>query len=1002
MYLRKLLQAIGLPLLLLMTFAASAQDRVITGRVTDSAGRGTSGISVTVKGQTARGTTTRENGDFSLSVPASATTLVFSSVGYTTQEVSIGGSNTVNVVLQSTSGNLNEVVVIGYGTARRRDVTGSIATVTTKDFVKGPITSPEQLITGKVAGVQITTSGGAPGSGARIRVRGGTSLNASNEPLIVIDNVPVEGGVAGSSNFLNLINPNDIESFTILKDPSAAAIYGSRAANGVILITTKKGRRGKTRFTVSEQFFVQRPSRKVDIMSADEIRSLINANGTAADKTKLGTANTDWQDEIYQTALGNDINLSATGAFLNGKLPFRISGGYLNQDGILRTGNFQRQSLSVNLSPRFLNDKLGVTINLKGARTTNRFADEGAIGSANVFDPTQPVRVNSNRFGGYFEYVDNSAFGAPLQNLTPRNPRAMLELRENRSQVFRSIGNIQFDYQLPWVRGLRANLNLGYDFSKGTGTTLVSDSAGVTYNNRRLNATNNGVENYGGENNGYVGRSRNLLSEFYLNYNRDLKSINSQLDLTVGTGYQDFLYTNYSFASRLFNGFVVPGTQPQFAFDKPRYTLISYYGRLNYTLAGRYVLTLNARTDGVSKFNPQDRWGFFPGAAVAWRISQEGFLRNSNTISDLKLRVGYGETGQQAGIGFFGYLPQYNVSGNTNTYQLGNTFYNMYRPEAYDPFLRWETTKNLNVGLDFGLFRNRITGTVEAFDRTSEDLLSTVPVPLGTNFAPTLLTNVGNISNRGMEVSLNIIPIQRSNFTWEINTNFSYIVPKVEKLLINADPSFKGVRVGGISGGTGNQIQIHAVNNNPFAFYVYKQVYNQEGRPIEGLYEDLNRDGLINENDLYMYKRPDPLYLAGLSSNLTYKKFSAAFTLRGSFDNYVYNNIGANMGVLRNIINPIGIINNGHRDYFNTGFRNNQYFSDYYVQNASFVRMENITFGYDAGQVFRGTTMRIGLGVQNAFVITNYTGVDPEINGGIDNTFYVRPRTMTLSVNLDF
>jgi iron complex outermembrane receptor protein len=414
------------------------------------------------------------------------------------------------------------------------------------------------------------------------------------------------------------------------------------------------------------------------------------------------------------------------------------------------------------------------------------------------------------------------------------------------------------------------------------------------------------------------------------------------------------------------------------------------------------VLTLNARTDGVSKFNPKDRWGFFPGAALAWRVSQEGFMRNSKTISDLKLRIGYGETGQQSGIGFFGYLPQYNVSGNTNTYQLGNTFYNMYRPEAYDPFLRWETTKNLNIGVDFGLFRNRITGTVEAFDRTSEDLLSTVPVPLGTNFAPTLLTNVGNISNRGFEVSLNATPIQRSNFSWEISTNFSYIVPKVEKLLVNPDPSFKGIRVGGISGGTGNQIQIHAVNNNPFAFYVHKQVYNNEGRPIEGLYEDLNRDGLINENDLYMYKRPDPLYLAGLSSNLTYKKFSAAFTLRGSFDNYVYNNIGANMGVLRNIINPIGIINNGHRDYFNTGFRNNQYFSDYYVQNASFVRMENITFGYDAGQVFRGTTMRIGLGVQNAFVITNYTGVDPEINGGIDNTFYVRPRTMTLSVNLDF
>jgi iron complex outermembrane receptor protein len=1003
MNMRKLLNSIGLPLFLLLSFIGAAQDKTVSGRVTDSSGRGISGVSVSVKGQASRGTTTTENGAYSLSVPATATTLVFSSVGYGYQEVAISGQSSANVTLQGTSGNLNEVVVIGYGTARRRDLTGAIATVTTKDFVKGPITSPEQLITGKIAGVQITTSGGEPGAGARIRIRGGSSLNASNDPLIVIDNVPVDGGVAGSANILNLINPNDIASFTVLKDPSAAAIYGSRAANGVILITTKRGSRGKARFSVSNQFFVQQAASRVDVMSASEIRSLIATSGASTDLAKLGGATTNWQDEIFKTALGNDLNFSVTGAAFKGKLPIRVSAGYLNQDGILRTGNFQRQSLALNLSPRFFDDKLGVTVNLKGARTTNRFADGGAIGSANVYDPTQPVYSNSPRFGGYTEYIDQGSNIRPLGilPLSPLNPLGLLEQRENKSEVYRSIGNIQFDYQIPRVNGLKANLNLGYDVSKGEGTDIVNDSAGSTYNRRVVSGTS--VTNSGGQNNRYKSDLRNLLAEFYLNYNRNLKSLNSQIDVTAGYGYQDFLFTSYSFTDRLFSGTVNPSAaRPQFPFDKPQYTLISYYGRLNYTLANKYVLTLNARTDGSSKFNSNERWGFFPGAAFAWRINQENFLKNSNTFSDLKLRIGYGITGQQSGIAYFGYLPRYTVSDSSNLYQMGSTYYNMFRPEAYDPNLRWETTKNLNIGIDFGLFKGRLNGTIDLFDRKTEDLLSTVPVPLGTNFAPQLLTNVGNLTNRGIEIGLNATPIQRKGFVWELATNFSYIVPEIDKLLFNEDPAFKGVQVGGISGGTGNTIQIHSVGNNPAAFYVLQQIYDKAGKPIEGLYEDRNRDGIINDNDRYIYKRPDPLYLLGISSNLTYDKWSAAFTARGSFDNYVYNNISSNMGVLRNIINPIGIINNGHRDYFATGFKNNQYFSDYYVQNASFFRMENINIGYNAGEVFKGSTLRLGASVQNAFVITKYKGIDPEINGGIDNTFYPRPRTYTLSVNLDF
>jgi TonB-dependent starch-binding outer membrane protein SusC len=1001
MNLRKLLLT-GLPaFFLLLATVVHAQTKQVSGRVTDANGVGLAGVTVTAKG-TNTVTTTNESGSFSIAVPQNATALIFTSIGFERREVELNNQSTVNVSLVAAASNLNEIVVVGYGTQRRRDLTGSIATVSSKDFVKGPITSPEQLITGKVAGVQITSNGGAPGEGARIRIRGGTSLNASNDPLIVIDNVPVEGGVAGSANILNLINPNDIESFTILKDPSAAAIYGSRAANGVILITTKKGGRGPVRFNVSNQFFVQTPTNKVDMMNGDEIRQLVAANGTSADVGKLGNTNTDWQDEIYDNATGNDLNISARGGAFDGKLPFRISGNYLNQDGILRTGNFQRLSLGINLSPKFLNDKLSVNFNLKEAFTKNRFADGGAIGTANIFDPTQPVRVNSNRFGGFFEYIDFGSNILPLgrKPLTPANPVGLLEQRENNSEVYRTLGNLQLDYQLPWVKGLRANLNLGLDFSSGKGTDIINDSAGAAYNRRQVVGTT--VVNSGGQRNQYESKSRNKLVEFYLNYNRELKNINSQIDLTAGYGYQDFKFTNPAFPSRFFNGKIDSTSIPQFDVDYPQYTLISYYGRLNYTLANKYVLTLNARTDGISRFNPDDRWGFFSGASFAWRLNQENFLKNSKTISDLKLRIGYGETGQQNIGALYAYLARYTVSGNTNRYQLGNTYYNMYRPEAYDPNLRWETTTNLNLAVDFGFFKNRLTGSVELFDRRSKDLLSVVPVPLGTNFAPQLLTNVGELSNKGIEVSLNATPVLRPNFSWEISSNFSYIVPEVEKLLINTDPTFKGVRVGGIDGGTGNRIQIQAVGNNPNAFYVFKQIYDQSGRPIEGLYEDLNRDGIINDNDLYIYKRPDPLYLMGLSSNLNYKKFSAGFTLRGSFDNYMYNNIASNFGVTRNIINPIGIINNGHRDYFNTGFRNNQYFSDYYIQNASFVRMENINIGYNAGEVWKRANLRIGLGVQNAFVITDYKGVDPEINGGIDNSFYVRPRTYTLSLNLDF
>jgi TonB-dependent starch-binding outer membrane protein SusC len=998
MIFKRLLKAIVLPALLLLSMAVIAQDKVVTGKVTDSkTGAGLAGVTITVKG-TKLATQTNADGMYSIKVPASATTLIASSAGFGLQEIKVGGVTT-NAVMVETTANLNEVVVVGYGTQRKKDLTGAVASVGVKDFVKGALQSPEQLITGKVAGVQITSNGGAPGSGSTIRIRGGASISASNDPLIVIDGVPVDGGVSGSSNPLNMINPNDIENFTILKDPSAAAIYGSRASNGVILITTKKGSRGKVKYNFSSQFFAQTNPGNVDVLSADQIRDIVGRKGVGqTDMAKLGTANTNWQDEIYKTALGQDVNLSASGALLDGKLPFRISGGFLNQDGMLKTGNFKRQTLGFNLSPKFFKDKLKVDFNVKGSRTTNRFANEGAIGGATTFDPTQPVRVNSPRFGGFFTYIDPRQLGAPPTDLSPTNPVSLLEMRDDNSEVLRSIGNLQLDYTLPFIKGLRANLNVGYDIQNGGGTTIVSDSAPSAY--RRRNIVNNVVVNSGGINNEYDQSRQNLLMDFYLNYARDFKGINSRVDFTAGTGYQDFLIKTTNFPDRRYDKSII--TTPVFASSEGQYTLLSYYGRLIYTLANKYVLTGTVRTDGSSRFSKDNRWGVFPSAAFAWRVSEENFLRNSKAISDLKFRVGYGVTGQQDGIDYYGYLSRYSASNNQAQYQLGNNYIGLYRPSAYDPNLQWETTTNINAAVDFGFLNNRISGSVDVFYRKTKDLLFVVPVALGTNFSNQLLTNVGNVESQGVEVTLNATPFKTKTFQWDLGFNFTYVNPEITNMLLNPDPTYKGALVGGISGGTGNSIQIHSVGYQPNSFYVRKQIYDAAGMPIEGLYEDLNRDGIINDNDLYRYKSPNAPVFMGINSSFIIGKWNAGFVSRINLGNYNYSNYNSSNGVERQIFNPLGWLGNASTDYLKTGFVNNQYFSDYYVQNASFFRMDNINIGYDAGEVFKGARLRVTANVQNAFVITNYTGLDPEVNGGIDNRIYPRPRIFALGVNVDF
>jgi len=983
---RQLLCMICLPVLLLFSLIATAQDRVITGRVTGASGAALPGVSVTVKNQSF-GTTTGDDGQFSLNVPANATTLVISSVGFATQEVDIAGQTSLNIILQSAAGTLNEVVVVGYGTQRRRDLTGSITSVTSKDFQKGVIPTPEQLIAGKVPGVQITTNGGAPGSGSTIRIRGGASLNASNDPLIVVDGVPLtSGGISGAANALSLINPNDIESMNILKDASATAIYGSRASNGVIIITTKKGVSGKPQFTFNSQLSASNNTRQVEVLSADQFREFINARGNSDQIALLGEANTNWQDEIYQTAYAQDNNLSMRGSI--GTMPYRASVGFLNQDGVLKGGNLKRTSASLNLSPKFFDDHLRVDISLKGAMTKNVFADQGAIGNAVTFDPTQPITTGGKRYGGYFEWLDPSA-QTPNSN-APRNPVGLLNQRDDKSTVYRSIGNAQFDYKFHFLPDLRANLNLGYDMMRGEGDVFVPDSAASQYLRK-------------GQSTFYKQGRDNSLLEFYLNYVKDIND--SRIDVLAGYSYQDFLDKIYNYADYNAYGEMIAGSEPNFDTDKPRYTLLSYYGRLNYSYKGRYLLTATVRRDGSSKFAEENRWGLFPSIALAWNVRDEEFLRSIESLNTLKLRASYGITGQQEGIGYFDYISYYNQSSLTARYQLGETFYSMYRPGGYYRNRKWEETSTFNVGLDYGFASNRISGSIDYYYRKTSDLLNNIVQSAGTNFSNRIVANVGNMVNKGLEFAINVVPVRNSDWNWDVNYNVTFNKNEITNLTIAPDPSFPGNEYGGVSGGVGNTIQINSVGHARGAFYTYQQVYDQNGKPVEGLFVDRNGDGVINERDRYQYQQADPKMFMGLSTNLSYRKWNGGFAARANFGNYVYNNVYSNLGRFSAVGGLPNIINNASVNILETGFVGsniNQLLSDYYVQNASFLRMDNIFVGYNVGKVFGDATLRLSATVQNAFVITKYKGLDPEIGGGIDNNFYPRPRTYVLGVNLDF
>ncbi|HXB08312.1 MAG TPA: SusC/RagA family TonB-linked outer membrane protein [Puia sp.] len=982
----RLLSSLAVLLALTVSSHLHAQTKNISGTVTDARdGTPLQGVSVLSKGASS-GTTTAADGSFHLTVNGKTRILEFSAVGFGTQEVPIG-NGPVRVRLEAgTAAALGEIVVIGYGTAKKKDLTGSIATVTVKDFQQGSITSPEQLIAGKVAGVSITPGDGQPGSGSIIRVRGGASLNASNDPLVVIDGVPL------SSVNLQGINPNDIESMSILKDAAATAIYGSRASNGVIIITTKRGKAGKAVINFAPQLSASYNPKEYPVLSAGQFRTLVKTNGSASQIALLGPASTDWQKQIYQTAITSDNNLSVAGSFAN--IPYRVSGEFLDQSGILKTDNVKREALTISLTPLLFDKHLKIDLNLHGSNTDSRTANKNAaIGNAVSFDPTQPVRSGKGAFGGYFEWTTNDTTPNSLAN---RNPLAQLEQYNAQNHALRSYGNIQFDYKLHFLPDLHANLNLGYDKAKYDGTTRVPAYAAQSYN---------AIPNLRGQNNQYYNNYSNKVLEFYLNYGKDLKSIASNINLIAGYGYYDN-YNHYkTYPSLSAANDTIPGTVPNYPDSSKEVTLESWYGRLIYTFHDRYILMGSVRTDGSSRFGPKYRWGVFPSGAFTWKVNQEAFLRDVSWLSDLKVRLSYGVTGNQDGIPYYSYLNYYSLSGNTSLVNFGGNYTNFFTPSAYAADLKWEQTATSDVGLDFGFLNNRITGSVDYYYKKTRDLLATVFVPTLSNFGNQLTRNVGNMTDEGVDLNINAGIVRSKDLSWDIGFNVAYNKFTITNLTVSQDSlaKFVNYNVGGISGGTGNTIQAQSVGYSPSSFYVLQQAYGVKGKPVEGLYVDQNRDGIINQNDLIHYKSPFAPFTFGFSTSVSWKKWSLSTVLRANVGNYVYNNAASNLAVLRNVLNPVGFLQNSPSSILNTNFYNNQFFSSYYVENASFLKMDNLGIAYDAGFLSRKTArLRLSLNCQNVFTVTKYSGSDPEIYGGIDNVLYPRPRIITLGANLTF
>ena len=990
------LRMLTLLCVLVLSVSAFAQQIAVKGHVKDETGEPIIGATIRVAGQTG-GTVTDFDGNFTINANAGDMVSV-SYIGYDVFEAPATAKMTITLK-EAKGESINEVVVIGYGRVKKNDLTGSVTALNAEKMVKGAVTSATDMLVGKAAGVSVITDGGAPGAGATIRIRGGSSMSASNNPLVVIDGVPVDdGGINGMANPLSTVHPDDIATMTVLKDASATAIYGSRASNGVILITTKKGKAGGIQVGYSGSVKVSTSAKEVDVMSANDFKKFVTSKfGEQSMQAKaLGTSDTNWQKEVLRTSVSTDHNINVSGAVAN--LPYRVSVGYTNENGIVKTSNMERFTGAINLNPQFFDKHLTVQLNLKGIYNTNRFADLASLGMATQYDPTQPIYMKGSEYGnGYFMYLNDK--GKPV-DIGLANPVSILTDKSDKTKVYRSIGNAQFDYKFHFLPDLRANLNLGYDVSKGTGDVITVDNSPMSW-------TWGNFKKGFGENSSFWQLKRNTLLEFYMNYNKTFGA--HFIDAMAGYSWQHFYrseWTKYPYSAAKAKEYGKEFYKGEDDFITENY-LVSFFGRVNYTLLDRYLLTFTLRNDGSSRFNKDNRWGVFPSAALAWRINEEAFLKDVRWLDDLKLRLGYGVTGQQnLGSGDYPYMARYAYSQPGANYYFGDRRIQLIAPLAYDENLKWEETTTYNLGLDFGIFKGVLSGALDFYFRQTNNLLNTVTAPAGTNFSNELLTNVGTLENKGVELSLTAHPITTKDFQWTVGYNVSYNKNTITKLTFNDDPKYKGVIHGGIDGATGYNIQINSVGKPYNSFYVFEQMYDEKGTPIEGAYVDQNNDNKIDEGDLIPYKKSAPDVYMGLTSQMNYKNWDLSFALRSSIGNYVYNNTQSNREAWdgSQMYDQTGFLKNRLNSAANKNFHIGQFRSSYYVQKADFVRMDNFTLGYTFNKLFNDKqSARLYFTVQNPFVITNYSGIDPEISGeGIDKNIYPRPISFMFGFNFKF
>jgi iron complex outermembrane receptor protein len=956
----------------------SNDSRRISGVVKDEQGLPLPGVDIKVEGSST-GTISDMNGVYSIVLPAGKTTLEFSFIGYQSQKIAVAGKNRLNLQLTPEARKLDEVVVIGYGTQKAKDLTGTIESVSSKDFQKAPVVNAEELISNKISGVQVLPESGQPGAGSSILIRGGASLSASLDPLIVIDGMPLEGWDSGPG-MLSQLNPNDIENFTVLKDASSAAIYGSRASNGVILITTKKGVKGAPKISFSENTEVSNLQKEISVLSAGQYRELINSSGLTT-VTAVGNASTDWQKEIFQTALSSDYNLSVGGSLK--ALPYHVSVSYINQDGILKTGNYSRITGMLNLNPTFFNDHLKVTVSMKGSYEKQRIANQNAIWVAAEYDPTQPVYMSDQTYSGYNQYTQYAS--NPAVTLT--NPLSMIEQVHSYSSTIRNTGNIQLDYKVHFFPDLHINVNAGYDASRATSSywtpaNYFADNVAGGYNNEADPAS----------------KVFNTVFESYANYVKELPSLLSKFDITGGYSYNNFLTTDYYYptynqAGTQLSQYGYPSTSG-YAMDQPSHSIISFYGRLNYSFNQKYLLTASVRDDGSSRFAPRNRWGIFPSAALAWKMKDESFLTDSRIISDLKLRLSYGVTGQQDGLSNYMHVPVYTAASTLYQYTVGNTAYTTIWPSVYNPNVKWEQTATANAGIDYGFLEHRITGSVDVYNRKTKDLLQTVTVPLGYTFSSTMTENIGTMENKGVEFSIKAIPIQNKDFSWDFSYNFTYNQNKITHLNYTTD--------NGLSLSSDDRL-VNTVGYSRNTYYLYHQVYDKNGLPVEGQVVDVNQDGVISASDRYITNKSSvPKYLMGFNTNFQYKKWTLGIAMHSDIGHYIYYQPTNSTIAITGWNTSENLSTLYYKTHFNQSSSYENY-SDLYLQNASFLKLDNINLGYDFGRIIRNwnTTLRLSASVQNVFTITKFTGQDPETNSGYQNTYPI-PRTFSLGLNLNF